>query len=261
MAVARREPSELEAETRRLGLQLLRPSRGDRPAAQRATWLDRMFVTLMRDEAFRVQALRFVPREHSLDHQVAIDVEEVALVGTQTGCHLWILAPRDRLVPSVDVAAEMRSDEYGATAFFDYPGGQEQDRWAAEEVHFLADCSDDDWAVIRNHTELRLYRALYIVASGSLEVVMPRGRRGRASRMATVDAGSVIGEMAFMDGKPRSALVRASTDVQLLRLGFDAFEVLAAKEPVLARTILLDLGRILAHRLRTADAFITAAGT
>jgi CRP/FNR family cyclic AMP-dependent transcriptional regulator len=168
----------------------------------------------------------------------------------------------------------MRSDEYGATAFFDYPGGQEQDRWAAEEVHFLADCSDDDWAVIRNHTELRLYRAgevviplgetdraLYIVASGSLEVVMPRGRRGRASRMATVDAGSVIGEMAFMDGKPRSALVRASTDVQLLRLGFDAFEVLAAKEPVLARTILLDLGRILAHRLRTADAFITAAGT
>jgi CRP/FNR family cyclic AMP-dependent transcriptional regulator len=140
-------------------------------------------------------------------------------------------------------------------------------------VHFLADCSDEDWDLVRKHTEIRRFgtgevviapgesdRALYIVASGSLEVVVPRGRRGRATRIATVDAGSVIGEMAFIDGRPRSALVRALTDVHLLRLSFDGFEVLAAKDPALARTILLDLGRILAQRLRAADAFITAAG-
>ena len=170
------------------------------------------------------------------------------------------------------VATPSSAEEDGATAFFDYPGGQGQEG-AGEEVQFLADSSDDDWAVVRNHTEIRRFRAgevviasgevdraLYIVASGSLEVVAPKGSRGRGKRMATVDAGSVIGEMAFFDGKPRSALVRALTDVRLFRLGFDAFEVLAAKEPALARAILLDLGRILAHRLRTADAFIAAAG-
>jgi CRP-like cAMP-binding protein len=163
------------------------------------------------------------------------------------------------------------TEQDGPTAFFDYPAGDEQDHTErAEEVYFLADCSDDDWAVVRQHTELRrlvagevviapgeIDRALYIVASGKLEVVIPRGRRGRGERMSTVDAGSVIGEMAFLDGKPRRALVRALTDVQLLRLPFEAFEVLAAKEPVLARSILLDLGRILADRLRAADTFIS----
>lgn len=36
-------------------------------SAKRATWLDRMFVTLMRDEAFRVQALRFIDVMPALD--------------------------------------------------------------------------------------------------------------------------------------------------------------------------------------------------
>ncbi|MCA1671302.1 MAG: cyclic nucleotide-binding domain-containing protein [Actinobacteria bacterium] len=69
--------------------------------------------------------------------------------------------------------------------------------------------------------------------------------------------GSVFGELSFFDGRPRSALVRAVTDGQLLRLSFDAFEVLSAKEPVLARSVLLDLGRILAARLRSTQAFMT----
>ena len=100
-------------------------------------------------------------------------------------------------------------------------------------------------------------QSLYIVTSGSLEVVVVRRRLFKDERLAVVGTGGVIGEMSFVDGRPRSALVRALTDVQLLRLGYDSFKVLAAKAPAVARAILLDIARVLA-RLRHADAFIVA---
>jgi RHH-type transcriptional regulator, proline utilization regulon repressor / proline dehydrogenase / delta 1-pyrroline-5-carboxylate dehydrogenase len=59
MAAIQIDRQDLELKTQRLGLELIRQSPGE-SAYKRSTWLDRMFVTLMRDEAFRVQALRFV---------------------------------------------------------------------------------------------------------------------------------------------------------------------------------------------------------
>jgi CRP-like cAMP-binding protein len=85
-------------------------------------------------------------------------------------------------------------------------------------------------------------RALYLVLSGRLQALV-----GGAT---SIDAGSVFGELAFLDGLPRSATVRALEDGEALRLSFDAFETLAARHPELGRAILLDLGRIAALRLR-----------
>jgi CRP-like cAMP-binding protein len=95
--------------------------------------------------------------------------------------------------------------------------------------------------------------ALYIVASGSLEV-LGTDRRGRERRVAVIDQGSVFGEQSFFDRLPRSATVRALTDGELRSLTPEAFEVLAAREPDLARMVLLDLGRILSLRLRATSA-------
>jgi CRP/FNR family transcriptional regulator, cyclic AMP receptor protein len=85
-------------------------------------------------------------------------------------------------------------------------------------------------------------RALYVVLRGRLEAVLPAPN--------AIDEGSVFGELAFLDGLPRSATVRALEDGEALRLSFDAFETLAARHPELGRAILLDLGRIAALRLR-----------
>jgi CRP-like cAMP-binding protein len=74
--------------------------------------------------------------------------------------------------------------------------------------------------------------------------------------LAAIEPGTVIGEVAFFDGRPRSAGVRAVTECELFRLSFEAFEVLAAREPALGRAVLLDLGRILAARLRQTNAAI-----
>lgn len=150
-------------------------------------------------------------------------------------------------------------------AFFDYPDGSAET--AADQAAFLVDASDDDWAAIRAHGELRHFtpgqvvmaadevdRALYVVIDGTLEASVAEGRRGRARRVAAIEAGTVIGEVSFFDGRPRSAAVRALTDVRVLRLSYEAFEALAAKEPALGRRILLDIGRVLALRLRDVEA-------
>ena len=98
-------------------------------------------------------------------------------------------------------------------------------------------------------------RALYIVVEGSLEARVTEGRSGKGAAVP-VPAGSVIGEIGFFDGKARTATVTAVTDGAMLRLSFEAFQALAAGEPDLAQAMLLDLGRILAIRLRQTDEFI-----
>jgi CRP-like cAMP-binding protein len=70
--------------------------------------------------------------------------------------------------------------------------------------------------------------------------------------MVVIEQGSVFGEQSFFDGCP--ATVRALSDGELRSLTPEAFEVLAAREPDLARMILLDLGRILSLRLRSTSA-------
>lgn len=101
-------------------------------------------------------------------------------------------------------------------------------------------------------------RALYLITKGAFEVFLPNGRRRSPRRLAVVQAGSVIGEQAFLDGRPRSASVRAETDSEALCLSPEAFEVFASRNPELARDILFDLGRIVSLRLRETQKHISS---
>lgn len=154
------------------------------------------------------------------------------------------------------------------SSFFDYPDAAERER--AEDLVFLPAQSEGDWTKLLGFTEMRRFaagdivvregetdRALYIVSGGTLELLIPgAGRRG-LRRLSTFEAGAVIGEMSFFDGQPRSATIRAVTDSDLFRLSYTSFDVMAAREPALARAVLFDLGRILALRVRYSNAFIS----
>jgi CRP/FNR family transcriptional regulator, cyclic AMP receptor protein len=104
-------------------------------------------------------------------------------------------------------------------------------------------------------------RSLYLLLEGTLEVVGPPARFGRKRQLGRLEAGSVVGEVSFFDGEPRSAGVRAVTPVVLAELTPDGFDGLVAKHPDLARRLLLDLGRILAGRLRRTEAAAGASGS
>ncbi len=139
------------------------------------------------------------------------------------------------------------------TGFFHYPTEPELEL-PQGLPGFLSDRGDADWSLLLEHTETRLFRrgetvlatgerdrALYLLVDGWLKA--PSG---------VVEPIATIGEAAFLDGRPRAVTVKALTDGELLRLGYDAFEALAARDPGLGREILLDVGRILAARLRLA---------
>jgi SulP family sulfate permease len=143
---------------------------------------------------------------------------------------------------------------------------------ATEDFVFLANRSKEDWERLLAQGELLRFKAgdvilqagesersLYIVVEGTLEVLLPSGR-GEFHRYGTIEPRSVTGEIAFLDGKPRTATIRALTESALLRMTFESFEVLAARYPELGRAILLDLSRILAAKLRLATEVITRMG-
>ena len=152
-------------------------------------------------------------------------------------------------------------------SFFDYPG---EETVQAQDLVFLPDWDDERWGRLLRYAEVRSFRAgdtvirmgdtdrtLYIIVEGSLEVLIPHGNKRQMRRTQVREAHTVIGEQAFLDGKPRSATVRALTDGKMLGISLESFEVFAAHEPELARQVLLDLARTLSVKLRQATAFIS----
>jgi CRP-like cAMP-binding protein len=89
-------------------------------------------------------------------------------------------------------------------------------------------------------------------AYGVLEVLVPRADTG-FDRLTTVNAGGVLGEIAFLDGGPRTAAIRAVTAGEMRRLTVRDFEVLARAIPDLAQRVVFEVARILARRLRLTD--------
>ncbi|MGH2897983.1 MAG: cyclic nucleotide-binding domain-containing protein, partial [Solirubrobacteraceae bacterium] len=86
---------------------------------------------------------------------------------------------------------------------------------------------------------------------------------GSVEIVAAVSRGDVIGEMAFLEQKPRSATVRARGPLRIARLQRDAFRGLMRSDPDAAEALVGALLRTLSARLRdSTDALIAlyAAG-
>jgi CRP-like cAMP-binding protein len=159
--------------------------------------------------------------------------------------------------------------------FFDYPTLAESER--AHDALFLSHLDEEEWECLLHYTQTRRLSAgevvvragepdsaLYLLTRGMLRVEQPtvRAPRFRLRRASlreplggvapdrTVAAPAVLGEVSFLDGGPRTATLTAITDGSLLRLSQQGFESLGARDPLLARDLAVDLGRILAGRLR-----------
>ncbi len=64
-------------------------------------------------------------------------------------------------------------------------------------------------------------RELYIIQSGRMKVYRTSG--GREIELATLGPGGVVGEMSLIDGKPRSASVKALEDSNVIIIDADTF--------------------------------------
>lgn len=147
---------------------------------------------------------------------------------------------------------------------FDYPAEVEEDRGlvpAWSDFIFLKDVPTSAWKKIVAHAQTVQFApgqkivnagerdpAFYILSAGTVEVVIPGPDGERV--LASIPEGSVFGEISFFDGEPRSASIRATAAGAALRITRDGFDSLSGWDPALGRLMLIDLGRVLALRLR-----------
>ena len=162
---------------------------------------------------------------------------------------------------SADRAVEVARAAAAESFFLPPDTGDEPRR---DEWVFLAQGTPEDWerlVAYTGHMRFRegetvirageLDRSLYFVTEGRLDIMLPRPS-GAERLVRTISAPAVIGEMGFLEHRPRSMTINGMTDGELLRLDYAAFERLAADEPRIAQNLLFELARVLSLRLRWA---------
>jgi CRP-like cAMP-binding protein len=99
---------------------------------------------------------------------------------------------------------------------------------------------------------------LYIICKGrvSLEVELPNRPGRRAERLATATAGMIFGELALVDGSPRSARARALDDTTVLEINSVDIHQVMETHPRIGFIIMLNLATVLATRLRNTNLWL-----
>ena len=138
-------------------------------------------------------------------------------------------------------------------------GEPRHDEWV-----FMAQGTPEDWETLVSYTEHMRFkkdetllrsgeqdRSLYFVTAGRLDLLVAQPS-GAERLVRTISAPAVVGEMGFIEDRPRSMTIKGMTDGELLRLDFEAFERLAQDHPLIAQNLLFELARVLSLRLRWA---------
>lgn len=95
-------------------------------------------------------------------------------------------------------------------------------------------------------------QALYILQSGELQV-RAIGEQGEDIVLATLGPGTVVGELALIDGGPRSATVDAISSSVVYRLDRKDFESLKSQMRPAAYKVIMNLAKTVDSRRRQAE--------
>ena len=83
--------------------------------------------------------------------------------------------------------------------------------------------------------------ALFVVTAGEVKIVLPSEEGAEPVILTTIARGGFFGELALLDGRPRSASAIAVRAVEALVLRRDAFDRLVDAEPALRRAMFASL--------------------
>ncbi len=91
--------------------------------------------------------------------------------------------------------------------------------------------------------------AMYFIKHGAVKIEQS-GKNGDSIEVATLSSGSHFGEMAFVDGEPRSATATAMDRGELIVIPYDKLSTLLNKNPKIAVLLYRELAHFLCNRLR-----------
>ena len=137
------------------------------------------------------------------------------------------------------------------------------------EILLLSELSEDEVAVVEKNCRWKTYgageqvidqhsdsRDIFFVVSGRVRVVN-YSLSGREITFDDLEPGSHFGELAAIDGLPRSASVMALDDARIASLSADQFQAVVLEHPAIA----LKLMKHLAHLVRTSTTRIMELST
>jgi glutaminase len=138
------------------------------------------------------------------------------------------------------------------------------------EQELCSGLSDADLARLEGIVERRAFRPgtlivrkgaaaeeIFLLARGQVSVVIDLPN-GQLKRLSTVSPGMAFGELAAVHRSPRSADVRADTEVECHVLRTDAFDALGASHPGIKMQILGNLLRNLSQMLARTNRELAA---
>ena len=82
-------------------------------------------------------------------------------------------------------------------------------------------------------------RSVIAIQSGLLDIIL-HSPAGSSMTVGTHGPGQLVGEMAALDGEPRSASIIAATDVELIIVSKDSFLIVLESNPSLAVDLLIE---------------------
>lgn len=101
-------------------------------------------------------------------------------------------------------------------------------------------------------------KAMYFIKFGSIRI-QQTAKSGDAMDVATLAAGSHFGEMAFVDGEPRSATAVAAERTELVVLPYEKLQVYLDKNIDVAVKFYRELAHFLCGRLRVTTSDLSYA--
>lgn len=102
-------------------------------------------------------------------------------------------------------------------------------------------------ATLFNEGEIGTYMCLII--KGKVDIYK-EDHSDHTKIVATISSGKTLGEMAIIDGEPRSATAIVAEPTTLAMLTKTNFQRIISENPDLANKILLKVARLLSQRLR-----------
>jgi MFS superfamily sulfate permease-like transporter len=166
--------------------------------------------------------------------------------------------------PDVDHALERAEDELLASEGTEVTAGTEI---PLRSLHPFALLTPAELAVLGPLLSRRVFAAgelvfregdpgneLYVIARGTASVRRADG--ARSTRLVTFGAGTVFGEMALLDARPRSASVQADGELVCHVMPRAAFDEIVQRHQAIAVKLLTSLAQELGRRLRFTNEIV-----
>ncbi|MDP7422716.1 MAG: cyclic nucleotide-binding domain-containing protein [bacterium] len=134
---------------------------------------------------------------------------------------------------------------------------------------FLQTFSPDDLAFIMEISSEENYPAgsavfhegdtnsdLFLLINGEADVDIKISAEDTEVNIHVVPEGSVFGHFSFIDRQPRSATIRAKTDIVVLRISRKDFDEFKLKQPFLALHLIEALTSTISQAIRGENVFL-----